>query len=166
MKKSFTGTFAAVLVSCLISLLPSGPAYGQLKLGVLDILATLNDSSLGRQAKAGLTEQIQSRQAIIDEKEKEIEGLRADMASLPAVSGELRERRVVELGQRIEEYTETVKTLQREIEERQEDLTRKMTVRLKTIVEEIGQVEEYSLILDRDEDFVLYCDKALLLEVR
>lgn len=132
----------------------------------MDILKTLNDSSIGQRAKHRLAEIIRSRQELMDKREKEIDELREGLAMLPDQSGELRERRGAELGRLIEEYTVTARRFQKEIEEEQEGLTRQITESLKGIVEEIGQVEDYSLIIDRDEDFVLYCDKALLLEIQ
>ncbi|MFA5353624.1 MAG: OmpH family outer membrane protein [Thermodesulfovibrionales bacterium] len=162
MQKNLLG----VCASCLIFMALPHPAQGQVRLALVDILKTLNESSIGQEAKSGLTEFIQSRQELIDKEEGKIEEFKAELARTPEASEILRERRTAELERLIEEYREATARLQQEIAEKQEELTLQVTERLKTVVEEIGLVEEYTLILDKDDDIVLYCDKALLLEIK
>ncbi len=166
MNKVLPKIILAVCSCCIVALLPLSTAHGQMRLGVVDVLKTLNDSSIGLEAKHGLSEFIRSRQEIMDKKEKEIEELREGIAMLPEQAAELRERREAELGRLIELYTGTAGRLQEEIEGEQARLTQQITEKLKAIVEEIGEVEDYSLIIDGDEELVLFCDKSLQIEIK
>jgi len=152
-----------VLLAVMSLFLMSQFAYAEdVKIGVVDLLKALNESSAGKKAKAELENMIKSKQGTIDEKGKQIEKLRGELEKQSsALTAEAKKSREDELERSIREYQRLVTDAQNDVKKKESEATGAILKELRTIVEQLGQEGGYTVVLENAEGVVLYSKKNL-----
>ncbi|HDO35163.1 MAG TPA: OmpH family outer membrane protein [Nitrospirae bacterium] len=138
-------------------------AYGaDLKVGYVDMQRALNESGIGKKAKADLESLIKSKQTVIDEKGKEVEAFRKELDKQGTIlSDEARKTKQDELDRKMRDYKRLVQDAQAEVKKKENELTGQILLEIKNIVKEIGKKENYTLILENFQEVLLYVDKRI-----
>ncbi len=152
-----------VYLLAVIFLLVGSSAYaGDVKIGLVDIIKALNLSDPGKKAKADLETLIQAKQDAINEKGLAIETMRGDLEKQSSVlSPEARKTREEELEQAIKEYQRLVTDSQTEVKKKESRFTLDIVKDLRKIISKIGEEENYTIILVKADELVLYSKKGI-----
>lgn len=128
-----------------------------IKIGVVDLIKSLNESDAGKKAKADLEILIKTKQAAIDEKGKEIEKLKSDLEKQSSVlSADARKSKEDELEKHIREYQRIVTDSQTDVKKKEGEFTGEILKDLRAIIEKIGQEGNYTMIIENAEGIILY----------
>lgn len=134
----------------------------ELKIGYVDLRLALNESEAGKKAKTELESLIKIKQAAIDEKGKTIDKLKADLEKQASVlSEEARKSKEEEIERQIREYQRLVQDSQAEVKKKESELTNAILKELREVIDKIGKEENYTLILENVEGFILYSKKDI-----
>ena len=138
----------------------SAPAYAQAKVGVVNLQEALNSVDEGKTAKAQLKKEFESKQKVISEREDEIRKLQGDFQKQQAVMNEeTRGQRQEEIAKKAQELQTTYVTLQKELQDRERDLTRGIFEKMATIVREIATADGFSVVVDAQA--VMFADPTV-----
>lgn len=160
MKRLVSVTIAALLIFAMGAVSVSF-AEDTFKLGIVDLLKALNESENGKKAKADLESLIKTKQISIDEKGKKIEQLKADLDKQSSIiSAEAKKSREEDIERLIRDYQRVVSDSQAEVKKKEGELTNEILKEIRGVIEQIGQEEGYSLILEQAEGLVLFSNKA------
>lgn len=128
-----------------------------IKIGVVDLIKSLNESDAGKKAKADLEILIKTKQTAIDEKGKEIEKLKSDLEKQSSVlSADARKSKEDELEKHIREYQRIVTDSQADVKKKEGEFTGEILKDLRAIIEKIGQEGNYTMIIENAEGIILY----------
>jgi outer membrane protein len=134
-------------------------AQAALKIGVVDFQTALNQVNEGKSAKKNLEAEFKRKQKQLDIQQKELENMKNDLQKQAAVlpqeklqakQGEFQQK-FLALRQKAGEY-------QKEMMQKEAELSGKILGRLKEIIGDIGQKEDFTLIVEKSNDPVLYVE--------
>lgn len=150
---------------CVIAISASGIAQSAfaaeaVKIGYVDVRAALNESESGKKAKIDLESLIKTKQAVIDEKGKAIEKLKADVEKQASVlSAEAKKTKEDEIERLMREYQRQAQDAQAEVKKKESEFTVAILKELKEVVDKIGQEDDYSVIFENTDGVILYSKK-------
>ncbi len=137
-------------------------AADALKVGIVDLLKSLNESEKGKKAKAELESLIKSKQSVIDEKGKSIEKLKADMEKQASIiSPEAKKTKDEEMERLVRDYQRTVTDSQAEVKKKEGELTGGILKEIRDVIQQLAREDGYTLVLEKAEGLILYSDKSL-----
>ena len=136
--------------------------HADMKVGIVDLMKTLNESTSGKKAKTDLEALIKSKQSVLDEKGKEIEKLKADLEKQSSVlSAEAKKSKEEDLEKLLREYQRLVTDSQNEVKKKESELTGEILKELRVIVDKMGEEGGYTMILENADGLVLYSKKEI-----
>jgi outer membrane protein len=128
------------------------------KFGSVDIQKLLNESDAGKKAKSELESLIKSKQSVINDKEKTVEKLKADLEKQTSVlSADARKSKEDELEKQVREYQRLVQDSQAEVKKKEAELTDAILKDVKELIDKIGEQEGYALIVEKS--MVIYASQ-------
>jgi outer membrane protein len=141
----------------------SGHAYAEnVKVGVVDLMKALNESNAGKKAKGELESLIKAKQAVLDQKGKEIEKVKSDLEKQSSVlSPEAKKSREDDLERMLREYQRLVQDSQNEVKKKEGELTGGILKEMRVIIGKMGQEGGYTIILENVEGVVLFSKKEI-----
>lgn len=143
---------------------PIAEAAPGLKIGYVDVVKVLDNTSSGKRAKATLEKFLQSRQAIIDLDESELNQLQEELGRQAAVLSPeaLREKETV-LQKKIVGYQQRVSVLKGEVDSKKKEVLERFNQNLEGVVQTIAQKEGYDLVMDKNHELgiILYGSEKL-----
>ena len=148
-----------ILLSLCLVVAVSGTAVADasLKIGVVSFQKALNQVNEGKTAKAKLETEFKKKQKQLDIEQKKLESMRRELQEQAVVLPPEKLQKKQEVFQaKFLEFRKQAAEFQQEMVRRETELSGKILTRLKTIVEDIGQKEGYTLILEESGDPVLY----------
>ncbi|HET7753918.1 MAG TPA: OmpH family outer membrane protein [Anaeromyxobacteraceae bacterium] len=129
------------------------------KVGVVNLQEALNSVEEGKTAKAQLKKEFESKQKVITEREEEIRKLQGDFQKQQSVMNEeTRNQRQEEIARKAQDLQTTYVTLQKELQDRERDLTRGIFEKMAVIVREIATADGFSVVVDGQA--VMYADPS------
>jgi outer membrane protein len=150
----------------------------QLKVGVVDLQAVLDNSARGRVAKdqlkdlsVKLQEEIKQKREFKDKREDELQKLRTEIRSQGLVLSEQARsakeesfrNKARELKRFIDDTNRFIEDATQEFREREIRETQRLLLEVRKVVQDVGNQEGYTLILEGNENaaVVLYFSKAI-----
>ncbi|HEY7725264.1 MAG TPA: OmpH family outer membrane protein [Anaeromyxobacteraceae bacterium] len=154
---------APPLAAPLAALLVAAPAgAADLKIGYLDFQRVLNEVEEGKTAKASLKRDFDEKQKTIDKDKADFEKLQVDFQKQSVVmSEEARREKAMELERRLGEAQTRALGFQKEITEREREITRGIYDKTAALVREVAEAEGFTLIFERNDAGLLYGPAAL-----
>ena len=151
--------YALPLVAALLcsAVMPHGVHAQAAKIAVVDLQRAINETEDGRKSKDKLKKLFESRQQGLDKKQQDLKKLKDELdtqknvLSRDALEGKVEsyQKQLVDLQQIYTEY-------QRELAEKEGELTKVIVERMERILRRIGQTDGYSMIVERGEAGVIY----------
>lgn len=139
------------------SAMSTASAQEDMKVAYVDLQRALEESDEGQEIRSELEREFQQRQESLDEKQQEVMALREEIEQQSMMlSDEAMQEKQAEWQGKMEELQQTYLTLQQELAEQEAQATERLFGRMQGVVEEIGEEEGYTLILERSN--VLYAD--------
>jgi outer membrane protein len=153
-------------------------AQQQLKVGVVDLQAVLDNSTYGKAAKERLKElsiklqeEIKSKREVKEQRQEELQKLRQEIQTQGLVlSREAREvkaeayrKKVRALKRFIDDTNRFIEDATQEFREREVRQTQRLLLQIRDVVHKLGKQDGYTLILEGNEAaaVVLYFDKTI-----
>jgi len=141
----------------------TGTVYGaDIKIGSVDIQKAVNECKAGQKDKKVLTREVEKFQALIAEKQKELQEMKESLEKQGLMlNPETREVREKELQAKLRDFQRWGEDVQNEINQKRMEMERNISVGLIRVVQEIGAKEGYTLILEKNENIVLFTSKSI-----
>jgi outer membrane protein len=136
-----------------------------MRMAVVDFQQALNGVEEGRAAKEQLKKEFEAKQKDIEKRKTELENLQKRIEGFQqrATSGLLKPEAIeegrkleLEFRTKLETYTNLVQDSQREISQKEMEVTRGILNRIRDLVVEIGRQEGFSLVFEKNESGLLY----------
>lgn len=154
-----TRNIATLLIGTLIGLTASA---SELKIGFVDMQKAIQEVSAGKKAKKELETEFNKKKKELEKKEADIKKMGEDFEKRSmAMNEEARMKKQAELQMEMRKYQELAGKSQMEIQKRERDLTQPIVTKLRSIIEEIAKKENYTVILEKSENAVMFAKKEI-----
>ncbi len=138
----------AVLAMAFLTAAVPAVARAQQKVGYVDLQRALNEVEEGKAAKASLKKEFDQKQKALDDRKSEFDRLRTDFEKQAAVmSEEARRTKQGELERKGQELQGFFVQMQKELSDREREVTRGIYDKMHGIVREIAEAEGLSLVV-------------------
>jgi outer membrane protein len=145
--------------------LPTGAVYSQninMKVGSVDIQKAVNECHAGKEAKRTLAKEVEKFQGLVAEKQKELQEMRESLEKQGLMlNPEARAVREKELQTRLRDFQRWGEDVQNEINQKRAEMERNISVGLQKVIQKLGTDEGYTLILEKNENIVLFSSKSV-----
>jgi outer membrane protein len=137
-------------------------ARADVKLGFVDLQRALNEVDEGKAAKAQLKKDFDVKQKTLDERQDELKKLKVDFDKQSVVMAEPAKRdRQAELDRKFMETQQLYVQMQKELSEREREVTKGIFDRMAKIIGEIAEAEGFTMIFDRENSGLIYAPVSL-----
>ncbi|MBN1794982.1 MAG: OmpH family outer membrane protein [Candidatus Omnitrophica bacterium] len=134
----------------------AGTAYAVEKIAYIDVSRTFDEYQKTIDSEEKLKEKRETGQDQLNSLVEEIKGMRQE---LDLLSDTAKEEKQTELDEKVRELQKVERDLRDELRRERDAMARDIFAEMKTVIEEYGAKEGYSLILD--DKVLLYRDKSL-----
>jgi len=151
--------YALPLVAALVcsAVMPEGVHAQAAKIAVVDLQRAINETEDGRKSKDKLKKLFESRQQGLDKKQQDLKKLKDELDTQKNVlSRDALETKVESYQKQLVDLQQIYTEYQRELAEKEGELTKLIVERMERILRRIGQTDGYSMIVERGEAGVIY----------
>ncbi len=143
-------------------------AHGaEVKVGFVDMQKAIQETAAGKKAKKELEDEFNKKKKDLDKREAEIKKMGEDFEKRSmAMNEEARMKKQGEIQSEMRKYQEMAGKSQVEIQKRERDLTQPIVTKLRSIIEDIAKKEDFTMILEKSEQSVMWARKELDLTER
>ena len=139
----------------------------ELKIGSVDIQKAVNECQAGKEAKKNLLTEAEKFQKIVGDKQKELQGMKESLEKqAPMLTQEARASKEKEYQGKVREFQRWGEDSQNELNQKRAEMERSIAQDLLKVVQKIGAEEGYTVILERNENIVLYTNNTIDLTER
>lgn len=132
-------------------------AAADIKIAVVDLQKALQTVDSGKHAKATLEKEFNEKKKALQAEEEAIKKMTEDFKKQSLVlSDDAKNRKQGEIQERMLKYREMFGKSQFDIQNRERQLTEPIITKLRGIVEELGSKQGYTIILEKNENNVLF----------
>ena len=133
-----------------------------LKVAYVDIQKAVNESNAGKDAKKVITKEVEKFQRQIADKQKELQTLKDSLEKqAPMLTPDARATREKEYQNKLREFQRWGEDTQNEINQKRVEMERNISVALFKVIQKVGADEGYTLILEKNENIVLFVSKTI-----
>lgn len=133
-----------------------------LKIAYVDIQKAVNESNAGKDAKKAITKEVEKFQRQIADKQKELQTLKESLEKqAPMLTPDARATREKEYQNKLREFQRWGEDNQNEINQKRVEMERNISIALIKVIQKVGTDEGYTLILEKNENIVLFASKAI-----
>ncbi|OFZ22451.1 MAG: hypothetical protein A2X94_01265 [Bdellovibrionales bacterium GWB1_55_8] len=137
--------------------LVSSVQAAEVKIGLVDMQQALQNVELGKKAKAQLEKEFNAKKKKLQDEESSIKKMGEEFKKQSLVmNDEARAKKQGELQERIMKFQELTARSQSEIQQKEQELTRPIINRLRQIISELAKDKDYTVILEKNENTVLF----------
>jgi len=153
--------FIGIFVFMIIGRLFTGTVYpADIKIGSVDMQKAVNECNAGKEAKKVLTKEAEKFQRLIAEKQKEVQEMRESLEKEGLMlKPDTRVAREKELQAKVRDFQRWGEDGQKDLNQKRIDIERNLSSGLIKVAQEIGANEGYTLILQKNENIVLFASK-------
>jgi outer membrane protein len=138
------------------------PLAAELKVGCVDIQRAMNESNAGKEAKKTIGKEMEKLQHLVTEKQKELQTMKETFEKqAPMLSQDARATKEKEFQSKVRDYQRWLDDSQKEIQQKGAEMERKILADLQKVIQKMGADEGYTLILEKNENIVLFITKAI-----
>jgi outer membrane protein len=133
-----------------------------LKMAYVDIQRAVNECNAGKDAKKVITKDVEKFQRLIAEKQKELQTIKESSEKQTLMmTPDARANKEKEYQNKLREFQRWGEDSQNEINQKRMEMERNISAGLLKVIQKVGADEGYTLILEKNENIVLYVSKAL-----
>ena len=134
----------------------------ELKIGAVDIQKAVNECNAGKEAKKGISREVEKFQRQIAEKQKELQFLKESFEKqAPMLNPDARAAKEKEFQAKMREFQRWGEDTQNEINQKRQEMERNIAIGLQKIIQKVGAEEGFTLILENNIQIVLFVSKAI-----
>lgn len=129
----------------------------EIKIGTVDMQKALQSVEAGKKAKSQLEKEFNAKKKELQNEEAALRKMTEDFKKQSlALNDDARAKKQGEIQERIMKYQESTQKSQMEIQQKEHELTEPILVKLRGIIDEMAKQKGYSLILEKNENMVLF----------
>jgi len=133
-----------------------------LKVAYVDIQRAVNDSNAGKEAKKAITKDVEKFQRLVADKQKELQTLKESLDKQTLMmTPDARANKEKEYQNKLREFQRWGEDSQNEVNQKRMEMERNISAALLKVIQKIGTDEGYTVILEKNENIVLYASKAI-----
>ncbi len=133
-----------------------------LKIAYVDIQKAVNESNAGKEAKKVITKDVEKFQRLAADKQKELQTLKEALdKQVLMLTPDARANKEKEYQNKLREFQRWGEDTQNEVNQKRMEMERNISSALMKVIQKIGADEGYTVILERNENIVLYASKAI-----
>lgn len=153
LRSVFVSVFCAVALTA-----TAGAAKAEdIKIGTVDMQKALQTVDAGKKAKSELEKEFNAKKKELQTEEAAIKKMGEEFKKQSLVMNEeARGKKQGEIQERIMRFQETTARSQAEIQQKEHQLTEPIISRLKSIVGEMAKTKGYTIVLEKNENMVLF----------
>jgi outer membrane protein len=134
----------------------------EIKIGFVDMQRALNECDEGKEAKGVMKGEYQKFQDEIAQRRKDLQALKETLQSQGVMLSEKgRKEKERKYQNRLKEFKRWGEDRQGELKRKEMEITNATLKGLAAMVKKLGEEEQFSLILERNEAIILYGSKAI-----
>lgn len=155
-RTTFLGMIGALLLT--VSSLPASSAFAEdIKIATVDMQKAIQSVEAGKKAKGQLEKDFNSKKKELEAEENHIRKMIEEFKKQSLVmSDEARAKKQAELQERGLKFEELKQRSTLDLQQKEQELTRPLIGKLRTVISEIAKQKGYALILEKNENTVLY----------
>jgi outer membrane protein len=133
-----------------------------LKIAYVDMQRVINECNAGKEAKKAIAKDAEKFQRLIADKQKELQAMRDsfDKQSL-MLTPDARATKEREFQNKSREFQRWGEDTQNELNQKRQEMERNISTALIKVIQKIGADEGYTLILEKNENIVLFASKTI-----
>jgi outer membrane protein len=157
----------AIAMGILILLGGGGHAFGQaqpsgLKVGFVDIQKAVNECNAGKEAKKTILKEVERFQRQFVERQKELQTMKEALdKQAPMLNPDARASKERDLQNKVREFQRWQEDSQNEVNQKRMEMERNISLGLQRVIQKLGADEGYTLIMEMNENVVLFASKAV-----
>jgi len=157
--KRFTLMFSMVLVLAILV----RPAFAaDFKIAIVDLQRALNESSSGKKAKEQFKGEFEKMQNGLKSEKDSLDRLKDDLDKKSAVlNDDQRKTKMEDFERRRRDLRRKLEDADAELRKKDQELTGSILKDLAVVIQEIGERESYTVILENSSSSVLYGSKSI-----
>lgn len=134
----------------------------ELKIGSVDIQKAVNECVAGKEAKKALMKDADKLQRQFADKQKELQGLRDALdRQAPMLNPDARAAKEKDYQAKLREFQRWGEDNQNEMNQKRMEVERNIALGLQKVIQKVGADEGFTLILENNEQVVLFTSKAI-----
>lgn len=134
----------------------------EIKIGYVDMQQALNECNAGKEAKVVMKNAYQKFQAEIAQRQKELQAYQETLQRQgPMLSDKTREEKEKEYRNKVKEFKRWGEDRQGELKQKEMNLTKATLKGLAAEVRKLGEKEKFTLILEKNEQVILFGSEAI-----
>jgi outer membrane protein len=139
-----------------------GPGWADdFKLGSVDIQKAVNECLAGKEAKKKIMVEVEKFQRQVGDKQKELQALKESLEKqAPMLTAEARAAKEKDYQNKLKDFQRWGEDTQNELNQKRMEMERKIAIDLFKVVQKIGADDNYTVILERNENLVLFANKS------
>ena len=155
------------MVGMVVGILIMGGWFGSvlaadLKIGSVDIQRAINECHAGKEAKKAITKELEKFQRSIAEKQKDLQTMKESLEKqAPMLNQEARVTKEKEYQNKLREFQRWGEDSQNEINQKKVEMERNIAQGLQKVIQKLGADEGYTVVLEKNENIVLYTSKSI-----
>lgn len=147
------------MLSFIVALLAAPVAFADQKIAVLDIQKAIQTSDAGKKAKSELETAFNKKKAELQAEEGKLKKLQEDFQKQSAALNQVaRQKKESELREKFVKYQELLQKSQQEIQGKEQEMSAPIIAKIRSNVTEIAKKKGYSIVLEKNENLVLFQD--------
>lgn len=162
MRRRFTLTTLALTVAVALALPTLRVAAADMKVGIVDLQRALNESSAGKKAKDQFKGEFDKMQNGLKSEKDSLDRLKEDLDKKSTVlSDDQKKAKMEDFERRRRDLRRKLEDSDAELRKKDQELTGSILKDLAVVIQEIGEREGYTLILENSSSSVLYGSKSI-----
>jgi len=134
----------------------------ELKIGFVDIQKTMNECNAGKEAQKTIAKEMEKLQRLFAERQKELQTMKETLEKqAPMLAQDARATKEKEFQTKVRDYQRWLEDNQKEIQQKGLDLERKILADIQKVIQKMGMDEGYTLVLEKNENIVLFASKSI-----
>lgn len=133
-----------------------------LKIAYIDIQRAINECNAGKEAKKLITKDLEKVQRSNADRQKELQTMKETLdKQAPMLTPDARAAKEKEFQGKVRDYQRWVDDSQNEMNQKRVEMERNISMALVKVIQKLGADEGYTLILEKNENIVLFVSKAI-----
>ena len=133
-----------------------------LKIAYVDIQKAVNESNAGKEAKKTITKDVEKFQRLVADKQKELQALKESLdKQVLMLTPDARANKEKEYQNKLREFQRWGEDTQNEVNQKRIEMERNISAAILKVIQKIGADEGYTVILEKNENIVLYVSKSI-----
>ena len=140
----------------------AAPAFAELKVGIVDLQRALNESAAGKKAKEQFKGEFDKMQNSLKSEKERLDRMKDDLEKQSVVlKADERKAKAEEFDRRQRDLRRKLEDSDAELRKKDQELTGSILKDLAVVIQEIGEREGYTLVLENSSSSVLYGSKSI-----